>query len=61
MSKVPLLKKKTITTNYPLPIDTETKAELRRLKSEHGIDTNHWLRSLIKSELPKLKKAAKIA
>lgn len=55
MSDIPLLKKKTIDTQYPLPIDSATKAELRRLKAEHGIDINAWMRALISAELPKLK------
>lgn len=61
MNRVPLLKKKTIDTNYPLPIDSATKAELRALKADHGVDTNQWLRSLIRSELPKLKKRLETA
>ena len=56
MNDVPLLKKKTIDTNYPLPIDTATKVEMRRLKAENGVDVNAWLRKLIHTELPKLKR-----
>lgn len=46
-----------MTAVYGLPMDEATKAELQKLKKEHKVDTNAWLRSLIRAELPKLKKA----
>lgn len=61
MKDLPLLKGRTITTNYALPIDSETKAELRRLKSEHRIDVNAWLRGIIREELPKIRKKLETA
>lgn len=56
MKELPRLRGKTIDTNYPLPIDSATKKELRRLKAEHRMDVNAWMRSMIYAELPKIRK-----
>lgn len=56
MNAVPMLKRKFLEERVTLPLDKATANDLRQLKSLHGVDTMEWLRAIIRTELPKLKK-----
>lgn len=53
---IPYVKGKTITAVYGLPMEAATKAELRKLRADHKVDVNSWIRGMISAELPKLKR-----
>lgn len=57
MQSVPMLKRKTLVEKINVALDTETYKELRQIKDVNGVDTMEWIRGLIRSELPKLKKS----
>lgn len=54
MKELPLVKKKTLTERFVLPIDTEMSEELHRLK-EKGVHTTQWVRQILRRELNTLK------
>lgn len=56
MQSIPMLKKKTLTAKVNVAFEEPVHADLEKLKREYGVDTMEWIRSLVRSELPKLKK-----
>ena len=56
MQNIPMLKKKTLEEMITLRLDKQLHTELVNLKAVHGVDYPEWIRSLIRNELPKLKK-----
>lgn len=51
-----MLKKNILDARMMVALDKATLTELQKLKTAHGVNTTEWIRSLIRSELPKLKK-----
>jgi hypothetical protein len=56
MNGIPMLKKRKLDDQLNLAIEKALKQELRALKEQHDVDYNEWIRSLIRRDLPGLKK-----
>ena len=53
--EVPIIHSKRFTEQVSIKVDENTHTILRRLRYDHGVNVNEWIRRLIASELPKLK------
>lgn len=56
---IPRLKGKRLDGFIGLPIEGVVKKELQELKHAHDLDHLEWIRQLIRSELPNLKRKLK--
>lgn len=51
-----MLKKKVLEEMISVRLEKSLHADLLKLKASYGVDTGEWIRSLIRSNLPALKK-----
>lgn len=55
-SEVPMQKKAFLNRRFTLAIDEELQKELMALKYQEGIDVSEWIRQLVRTNIPILKK-----
>lgn len=61
MESIPRIKNAVLTDQLLVKLDVEMGQDLRELKSRHKVDVQEIIRSYLRKEIPKLKKALESA